>query len=71
MKAPNPYQERGYLTRVDYLACLADQYGLPPSAVFPLADLLGPDEDFDGLISALDDLADGTHLDYLDYLDQA
>jgi hypothetical protein len=35
---------------------LAEDY--PPDAVFLLAELLGPDEDFDGLISHLEDMTD-------------
>ncbi len=50
------YQRKGYSNRRDYLESLADDYGLDPDSVFMAADLLGPNEDFDGLISTLDDL---------------
>ena len=45
-------------SRQDHLEDLADQYGVDIETVFALADLLGPNEDHDGLISALDDLTD-------------
>ncbi len=53
------YRENGYDDRDDYLRSLADDYGVPEEAVQALADILGPDEDFDGLISNLEDAADG------------
>ena len=49
------YAEKGYTNRKDYLRNLADEYCVPRELVFPLAAMLGPDEDFDGLISALED----------------
>lgn len=64
-----PYQEHGFASRAAYLKDLAENYGIPTSAVFDLANLLGEDEDFDGLVSSLDDLADGLNPDYLDYQD--
>ena len=53
------YREYGYDDRDDYLRSLADDYGVPEEAVQALADILGPDEDFDGLVSSLEDAADG------------
>lgn len=50
------YQEHGYRNRLHYLECLIDDHGVDHETVWALADLLGPDEDFDGLISALQDL---------------
>lgn len=44
--------------RKAYLNGLAEEYGLPPSAVFFVASTLGESEDEDGLISALEDLSD-------------
>lgn len=52
----NVYRDRGYVDRDDYLSCMADDYGVPIETVTLLADLLGPNEDFDGLISALEDV---------------
>lgn len=50
------YREHGYNDREDYLSCMAEDYGLDlEEVVRPLANLLGPNEDFDGLISALED----------------
>ena len=49
------YTENGYKNRKDYLRSLADEYGVPCEAVFALASILGPDEDFDGLVTSLDD----------------
>jgi len=49
------YKENGYKDRIDYLEQLADEYDAPMEVVEALADLLGPDEDFDGLVSGLKD----------------
>lgn len=49
------YQENGYVNRDDYLRCMSDDYDVPIETVQALADLLGPNEDFDGLIVALED----------------
>jgi len=46
------YTDKGYANRQDYLDALADEYG---ENVYDLASLLGEEEDFDGLISALHD----------------
>ena len=59
MTNPDIYREYGYDDRDDYLRSLADDYGVPEEAVQALADILGPDEDFDGLVSSLEDAADG------------
>jgi hypothetical protein len=47
------YQANGYHNRADYIESLCEEYD--PETVIALADLLGPSEDFDGLISALED----------------
>ena len=49
------YTENGYKNRKYYLDCLAVDHDLPRSTVYMLADLLGPDEDFDGLVNAVED----------------
>ena len=49
------YQEHGYANRKEYLICLAEENDMSPADVFSLADLLGPDEDFDGLVCAVED----------------
>jgi len=53
------YQEYGFENRKEYLLDLADNMGLDPSIVFALADMLGSDEDFDGLVTSLEDYAVG------------
>lgn len=50
----NPYAENGFKDRDDYLRRQADEFEAPLDLVFMLADLLGPEEDFDGLIIALE-----------------
>ena len=52
----NDYQANGYANRRDYLESLAQEY--PREIVFALASMLGPNEDFDGLVTALEDYAD-------------
>jgi hypothetical protein len=47
------YQELGYENRRAYLEGLAEEY--PRETVFALASMLGPSEDFDGLVTALED----------------
>ena len=49
----NNYTERGFKNRSEYLKDLAFIYG---DEVYDIADLFGPSEDFDGLISACEDL---------------
>lgn len=48
------YQERGYANRQDYLQQLAIDYEVPVYVVLAAAELLGPSEDFDGLINAIE-----------------
>jgi len=43
------------MTRKEYLTGLAEDYGIARSDVFMIADLLGESEDYDGLLSMLDD----------------
>ena len=51
----NIYQEKGYKSREDYLESLADDLGMDLDFVLIAADLLGPTEDFDGLVTTLQD----------------
>jgi hypothetical protein len=51
------YINNGYKDRDDYLATLADGMGIGTMAVNMIADMLGPAEDFDGLVSELEDFA--------------
>lgn len=50
----SPYQERGFKNREDYLESLAEEHG-DAEMVFACAEVLGPSEDFDGLVSMLED----------------
>lgn len=52
------YQTIGYYDREDYLSSLAEDYGVDLDTVYAIADLLGPNEDFDGLVTQLEDLVD-------------
>ena len=52
------YMENGYASRKQYLACLAEDYGVPEAIVYALATILGENEDFDGLVTSLEDYAD-------------
>lgn len=49
------YTDEGYKNRRHYLECLADDMGIDVDVVFTMADLLGPSEDFDGLVTMLED----------------
>jgi hypothetical protein len=49
------YQQNGFDTREDYLKDLAEQYDVDFVIVYNLAEILGPTEDFDGLINMLED----------------
>ena len=52
----NDYQAAGFPNRRAYLESLCEEY--PRSAVFAIAGVLGPSEDFDGLITSLEDCAE-------------
>lgn len=58
MNKPTIYQEQGYKNRADYLQSLSVETGVDLLTVQSLADTLGPDEDFDGLVTALQDYVD-------------
>lgn len=49
------YQENGYKDREAYLLSLADHFGVDYATVYALADMLGPNEDFDGLVCTIED----------------
>lgn len=51
------YQEKGYEDREDYLKGLALELEIDYEMVLMLAELLGPEEDFDGLVTQLEDYA--------------
>lgn len=54
--APDVYRRYGYTSRDDYLNSLAEEYGVAKIVVLSIAEMLGPNEDFDGLINALEDM---------------
>ena len=54
----NIYQINGYKNRKEYLIAMAEEYGVDEETVFLMADMLVKDEDFDGLISMLEDYED-------------
>jgi hypothetical protein len=51
----NVYQENGYINRKDYLESMASEYNCPLDVVVSIAEMLGENEDFDGLVSSLED----------------
>ena len=51
----NIYQQNGYVDRNNYIICLAEDYRVSIDDVYSLAEMLGENEDFDGLICALED----------------
>ena len=55
----NTYQREGFNTRRAYLLSLAADTGVDIQTVMALADMLGEDEDFDGLVTSLEDYAEG------------
>jgi hypothetical protein len=52
------YQQNGYESRNDYLRSLAEEYGVPLHIVLAAAAMLGPNEDFDGLVTEIEDYAE-------------
>ena len=52
----NIYQEEGYKSRRDYLDSLAEDFGIDKQTVYALASIFGSIEDFDGLVTALEDM---------------
>jgi hypothetical protein len=52
----NVYKAKGFADRNDYLRDVAANYGFTYKTVRMLADMLGEIEDFDGLISHLNEI---------------
>ena len=50
------YLQNGYKNRDDYLESLSEDYGVPLETVYVLAEALGESEEWDALISALEDV---------------
>lgn len=55
----NIYKENGYENREDYLNAMAEEHDLSIHTVMAIADMLGPNEDFDGLVTSLEDIGVG------------
>jgi len=53
------YEERGYKNRKHYICSLAEEFGLDEEVALTMASMLGPNEDFDGLVTTLEDIAEG------------
>ena len=51
------YLEYGAESRAEYLAMLSEDYDVDLDTVHAMADVLGPMEDFDGLVTSLEDMA--------------
>lgn len=51
----NIYIQNGYQSRKDYLISLSEEYDVDKSVVFSIASMLGSEEDFDGLVSMIQD----------------
>lgn len=55
VETPTVYQRKGFESRETYLTNLAQQYNVDEHSVNELAQTLGPDEDFDGLVIMIED----------------
>lgn len=55
-KGKTIYEEHGYADRDDYLVYLSCEYDVDLDTVIAMADILGEDEDFDGLVTNLEDM---------------
>lgn len=51
------YKRKGYANRADYLRGLAEENGVDLDIVLAISDILGPYEDFDGLVSMVEEAA--------------
>ena len=49
------YHAEGAIDRFGYLETLAQDHGVDFDTVLTMTDVLGPDEDFDGLVTSLED----------------
>lgn len=53
------YEENGFTSRKEYLESLAEDYDMDYEDVEMLAATLGETEDFDGLLTTLEDYCEG------------
>ena len=49
------YTENGYKNRKDYLNSLSEEYEVDIETVYMMAGVLGEEEDFDGLVTSIQD----------------
>ena len=49
------YTDNGYKNRRNYLDSLAEEFEVEVEVVYSIANMLGSSEDFDGLVSSLED----------------
>lgn len=54
----NIYVENGYNDRHDYLRSLSEEYGMNFDTVLTIAHMYGPNEDFDGLVSEIQNISE-------------
>ena len=54
-KTMNIYEKHGYESRQDYLETLSEETGVRLDIVLMMAEMLGPSEDFDGLVAMIED----------------
>jgi hypothetical protein len=52
------YTDNGFKNRKHYLNSLAEDFEIDRGTVYMMADLLGESEDFDGLITSLEDYSE-------------
>jgi len=51
------YREQGCESRFEWLKHLSDEHGVPLRDVIAMADVLTAEEDFDGLVTSIEDVA--------------
>ena len=51
------YKEKGYEDRDHYLRNLSEEHCVDLEQVIMMSDLLGPNEDFDGLVTTIEDMS--------------
>ena len=49
----NPYKDNGYKSRTEYLKSLDEEFNISLSEVKMISELIGKEEDFDGLVSEI------------------
>lgn len=52
------YEQNGFKDRIGYLKSVANDFGTDMMVVIGIAEILGENEDLDGLISTLEDMTE-------------